>query len=114
MPDYRESFRALLSPHLPEAAFASCPVIDGVFPASVTEHDVYIFSGSPHGVYEELPWIRRAEDFVRAADAAGRVVIGGRSEEHTSELQSLMRNSSAVFCLKKKKKKTTTRIPRKN
>src|SRR3546814_2468739 len=29
-----------------------------------------------------------------------------RSEEHTSELQSLMRNSYAVFCLKKKK--TTT------
>src|SRR3546814_6588894 len=29
--------------------------------------------------------------------------IGGRSEEHTSELKSLMRNSYAVFCLKKKK-----------
>src|SRR3546814_2617899 len=29
--------------------------------------------------------------------------IDGRSEEHTSELQSLMRNSYAVFCLKKKK-----------
>src|SRR3546814_954878 len=28
----------------------------------------------------------------------------GRSEEHTSELQSLMRNSYAVFCLKKKNK----------
>src|SRR3546814_5748725 len=28
-----------------------------------------------------------------------------RSEEHTSELQSLMRNSYAVFCLKKKKHK---------
>src|SRR3546814_6802345 len=28
----------------------------------------------------------------------------GRSEEHTSELQSLMRISYAVFCLKKKKK----------
>src|SRR3546814_3629375 len=28
-----------------------------------------------------------------------------RSEEHTSELQSLMRNSYAVFCLKKKKQK---------
>src|SRR3546814_5012187 len=28
----------------------------------------------------------------------------GRSEEHTSELQSLMRRSYAVFCLKKKKK----------
>src|SRR3546814_4207257 len=31
-----------------------------------------------------------------------------RSEEHTSELQSLMRISYAVFCLKKKKKKTET------
>src|SRR3546814_3347586 len=29
---------------------------------------------------------------------------GARSEEHTSELQSLMRISYAVFCLKKKKK----------
>src|SRR3546814_9367213 len=29
---------------------------------------------------------------------------GGRSEEHTSELQSLMRISYAVFCLQKKKK----------
>src|SRR3546814_4628020 len=32
---------------------------------------------------------------------------GGRSEEHTSELQSLMRISYAVFCLKKKKHQTT-------
>src|SRR3546814_4368560 len=31
----------------------------------------------------------------------------GRSEEHTSELQSLMRISYAVFCLKKKTKKIT-------
>src|SRR3546814_4485542 len=33
-----------------------------------------------------------------------------RSEEHTSELQSLMRISYAVFCLKKKKSITTTPI----
>src|SRR3546814_10090002 len=32
-----------------------------------------------------------------------------RSEEHTSELQSLMRISYAVFCLKKKKKQKTIR-----
>src|SRR3546814_1568130 len=31
-----------------------------------------------------------------------------RSEEHTSELKSLMRNSYAVFCLKKKKEEETT------
>src|SRR3546814_2071934 len=55
------------------------------------------------------------------ADAIGRVALDPafrdrlaagarrqRSEEHTSGLQSLMRISYAVFCLKKKKKKTKT------
>src|SRR3546814_3911701 len=38
-------------------------------------------------------------------------IVTRRSEEHTSELQSLMRISYAVFCLKKKKHKTQmTRI----
>src|SRR3546814_5215178 len=36
------------------------------------------------------------------ADADRPEIIQNRSEEHTSELQSLMRNSYAVFCLKKK------------
>src|SRR3546814_7663098 len=36
--------------------------------------------------------------------------IDPRSEEHTSELQSLMRISYAVFCLKKKKQKTNDTI----
>src|SRR3546814_2957860 len=40
------------------------------------------------------------------ADAA-EPCARGRSEEHTSELQSLMRISYAVFCLKKKKKPHT-------
>src|SRR3546814_8961063 len=39
-------------------------------------------------------------------DSADWFAEYGRSEEHTSELQSLMRNSYAVFCLKKKNKKT--------
>src|SRR3546814_6360534 len=57
-----------------------------------------------------------ARDAAAIAEAEGRVAQqrGGReqflgrrrSEEHTSELQSLMRISYAVFCLKKKKKKT--------
>src|SRR3546814_3986645 len=41
-------------------------------------------------------------DFVKLADAYGWTGMR-RSEEHTSELQSLMRISYAVFCLKKKK-----------
>src|SRR3546814_2035904 len=43
-----------------------------------------------------------AEVHGRRADRRER-----RSEEHTSELQSLMRSSYAVFCLKKKKKLNT-------
>src|SRR3546814_2553654 len=41
------------------------------------------------------------------ADIADLLELTDRSEEHTSELQSLMRISYAVFCLKKKKKNTT-------
>src|SRR3546814_6505907 len=50
--------------------------------------------------------VDRGEDRLLAGDAAPVVPRGGeptRSEEHTSELQSLMRISYAVFCLKKKK-----------
>src|SRR3546814_1328845 len=36
-------------------------------------------------------------------DDGGGAAVSARSEEHTSELQSLMRISYAVFCLKKKK-----------
>src|SRR3546814_10754465 len=41
--------------------------------------------------------------------AQGQMVGAERSEEHTSELQSLMRISYDVFCLKKKNKETSTR-----
>src|SRR3546814_6581017 len=44
----------------------------------------------------------------RALGLKMKVIAYDRSEEHTSELQSLMRISYAVFCLKKKKKKNTT------
>src|SRR3546814_9714561 len=61
-------------------------------------------------------WLRREPRFCvqptgrSGSDSGG---VGGatyrraRSEEHTSELQSLMRISYAVFCLKKKKSKKT-------
>src|SRR3546814_2287030 len=40
---------------------------------------------------------------ITRSETASLRVLALRSEEHTSELQSLMRNSYAVFCLKKKK-----------
>src|SRR3546814_7651761 len=47
-----------------------------------------------------------AEIVTTWADFANAGATGLRSEEHTSELQSLMRISYAVFCLKKKNKYT--------
>src|SRR3546814_9408288 len=55
-------------------------------------------------------WVGRYPTHPRFADVQWASIPAGvsspprpRSEEHTSELQSLMRNSYAVFCLKKKK-----------
>src|SRR3546814_1957820 len=72
--------------------------IDGVGPASRRDH------------VADVP--DRPADGHRIARlaVAGDDDVADRSEEHTSEIQSLMRNSYAVFCLKKKKtSKTATR-----
>src|SRR3546814_3459207 len=61
---------------------------------------------------------RRVEPAKRSCAANRSIPVRGklqtpqycRSEEHTSELQSLMRISYAVFCLKKKKKNKKTHI----
>src|SRR3546814_10023347 len=63
-------------------------------------------------VADVLPAELLTANTVYHINPTGRFEIGGpdgdaglRSEEHTSELQSLMRISYAVFCLKKKKKR---------
>src|SRR3546814_8495476 len=64
---------------------------------------------------EDIPWKAPiGTPYVNTLSATRQPAFPGdlaleqklRSEEHTSELQSLMRISYAVFCLKKKKKKT--------
>src|SRR3546814_5529668 len=79
---------------LPTAIFGPQNMIAGTF------NTQYIFpeTDSPDHVVvkyvDENTW----------SESQVKCVLPGRSEEHTSELQSLMRNSYAVFCLKKKKK----------
>src|SRR3546814_3886444 len=82
-------------------------------------NDVWFIGGTPDivaGVYVGYDQPRRLggwaqggriaapifEEFARAT-IVDRPIVEFRSEEHTSELQSLMRISYAVFCLKKKK-----------
>src|SRR3546814_4403101 len=68
----------------------------------------YILEGADKTVFNKLKneLADMDEGFVDLKKLA-KVLLGldvNRSEEHTSELQSLMRISYAVFCLKKKKK----------
>src|SRR3546814_10339869 len=84
---------------------------------SETGHDRQV--GARDGRRDRLRILRPRRIIVLAAEqverAAGRVdlaepaadVAVDRSEEHTSELQSLMRISYAVFCLKTKNKQAT-------
>src|SRR3546814_2798831 len=94
------------------AAVSICARSEGAL--RETEADLKTFGGKVHAAPCDLgdgPAVRGyVED---AAKALGGIDIlinnaSGRSEEHTSELQSLMRISYAVFCLKKKNKRITT------
>src|SRR3546814_5715796 len=68
-----------------------------------------LFQGSHDvlGIFLGLIFIEQRHDLPHH-DVHGVIPHFLRSEEHTSELQSLMRISYAVFCLKKKKKNNTT------
>src|SRR3546814_10079052 len=72
------------------------------------EHGQAVFEVSSCDLdHDGFPAVEVVIDVAHAHAGLGRDVGHGggmRSEEHTSELQSLMRISYAVFCLKKKKK----------
>src|SRR3546814_15883235 len=80
-----------------------------LFRSSVTE---YVVSGAADGdraIVIEHPRLSGWTAMVTGGDREDtpshiRISVKVRSEEHTSELQSLMRISYAVFCLKKKNK----------
>src|SRR3546814_3289673 len=86
---------------------------DTLFPYTTLFRSVVLASEDDGSVRIDFDPAKVAEGLRRAfADVEGHPVDasfslgsdGLRSEEHTSELQSLMRISYAVFCLKKKKK----------
>src|SRR3546814_10868500 len=85
---------------------------DTLFPYTTLFRSAYRGADAyPHRVYHGL---QRPDRFPPAASPRPPSAHQIRSEEHTSELQSLMRISYAVFCLKKKKQRTNIRIKPKN
>lgn len=72
--DYPDMFARLLDGN--GFTFRTYRVVEGAFPASVTECDGWLITGSRHGVYEDHPWIPPLEDFIRRAFAAHVPVVG--------------------------------------
>src|SRR3546814_3203541 len=79
-----------------------CALVTGVQTCALPIFRFYIYNP----FVSLLPWNCCAV----SASNLRRTVNENRSEEHTSELQSLMRISYAVFCLKKKTKKLQAKI----
>src|SRR3546814_6603705 len=75
------------------------------FSMSDFDYDLFVIGAGSGGVRAS----RIAASHGARVAVAEEYRVGGRSEEHTSELQSLMRISYAVFCLKTKTQTSTRR-----
>src|SRR3546814_5804927 len=84
------------------------PVTEMVTGIDLVREQIRIAAGEPLSVTQDQIKIRghAIECRINAEDPRS-VAPSPRSEEHTSELQSLMRTSYAVFCLKNKPKYTS-------
>src|SRR3546814_8859715 len=107
---YTTLFRSASS-CLSRRAVVALPKSLSTYPTCSTPHWIS-YSGSPEArLYGSVPGNSRYPTLGRRSAVGTKMVNHnatiGRSEEHTSELQSLMRISYADFCLKKKTQKKT-------
>src|SRR3546814_4899209 len=66
------------------------------------EQKDFLWKGDENGIFKGIDgFFKYLQEKIQKIQ--NRIFLARRSEEHTSELQSLMRISYAVFCLKKKK-----------
>lgn len=73
---YPPMFEDLFSGAAPEFRYRYYETVEGVLPASPSECDAWLVTGSRHGVYDPLPWIPRLVEFLRGARAASRPIVG--------------------------------------
>jgi GMP synthase-like glutamine amidotransferase len=73
---YPAMFSAQLAPLLPSATFETVSVVHGEALPAPESRDAWLLTGSRHGVYDDLPWIAPLKDFIRAAAAKRRPMVG--------------------------------------
>jgi len=74
--DYPSMFEALLGAVDPALEFFTVRVVTGEMPASPSDADAWLVTGSRHGVYDDLPWIVPLKAFLRTCVAARVPVVG--------------------------------------
>ncbi|MCY4278184.1 MAG: hypothetical protein OXE81_10175 [Gammaproteobacteria bacterium] len=74
--DYADMFRDLFARTAPTAQVRKYEVTLGEFPTEPGECDIWLISGSAHGVYDGFDWLARLEEFVAALHAGKHKTIG--------------------------------------
>lgn len=73
---YADMFVALFTAAGCEFDFVTFDVREDQFPESPSACDAWLITGSKFGVYEDLPWMRRLQQFIRAIDEIERPLVG--------------------------------------
>jgi GMP synthase-like glutamine amidotransferase len=73
---YPIMFRKLLERANPDFEYASWAVVSGESPDSILDCDGWLITGSRHGVYENLDWMIKLEEFVQEVDRASIPLVG--------------------------------------
>jgi GMP synthase-like glutamine amidotransferase len=74
--DYPTMFERLLAAVDPTLEFLVVRVVNGKMPASPTQADAWLVTGSRHGVYDDLPWIEPLKAFLKHCISAHIPVVG--------------------------------------
>ena len=73
---YREMFSALLEPHIPDLTFRYYDACHGALPATPSECDAYVCTGSQYSVYDAREWIAPLGEFLRGLREARVPFVG--------------------------------------